>query len=183
MHKKFLWTNSRDTSSKTNMDTQNDGLEKVDYSFTIWPCLVSMLDFCGVNMDQLQTVLKSSQVSSPSPSISKTFKIQSSLCIQFWITMNTGNVKHSNPDWFMTGSLSIGWWNNPSVSGIWVYMIPYLQQKQQGFGPLFTCWFLTACSKKKTEVSPRFKMTERHGGSTGNIQRLNERGVFHQRFW
>ena len=29
------------------MDTQNDGLEKVD-SFKIWPYLVSMLDFSGV---------------------------------------------------------------------------------------------------------------------------------------
>ena len=34
-------------------------LERVD-SFTIWPLLVSMLDFRGVNMDQLQTLLKSS---------------------------------------------------------------------------------------------------------------------------
>ena len=35
------------TSPKTNMDTRNDGVEKVD-SFRIWPCLVSMLDFWGV---------------------------------------------------------------------------------------------------------------------------------------
>ena len=35
------------TSPKTNMDTQNDGLEKVD-SFKIWPSLVSMSDFSGV---------------------------------------------------------------------------------------------------------------------------------------
>ncbi len=35
------------TSPKTNMHTQNDGLEKVD-SFKIWPFLVSMLDFWGV---------------------------------------------------------------------------------------------------------------------------------------
>ena len=28
------------TSPKTNMDTQTDGLEKVDY-FKTWPCLVS----------------------------------------------------------------------------------------------------------------------------------------------
>ena len=35
------------TSPKTNMDTRNDGVEKVD-SFKIWPCLVSMLDFWGV---------------------------------------------------------------------------------------------------------------------------------------
>jgi len=31
------------------MDTQNDGLEKVD-SFKIWPFLVSMLDFWGVDI-------------------------------------------------------------------------------------------------------------------------------------
>ena len=31
------------------MDTQNYGLEKVD-SFKIWPFLVSMLDFKGVNL-------------------------------------------------------------------------------------------------------------------------------------
>ena len=37
----------RVTSPKTNMDTQNDGLEKVD-PFKIWPFLVSMLDFWGV---------------------------------------------------------------------------------------------------------------------------------------
>ena len=37
------------TSPKTNMDTQNDGLEKVT-PFRIWPFLVatSMLDFWGV---------------------------------------------------------------------------------------------------------------------------------------
>ena len=35
------------TSPKTNMDTQNGGLEKVD-SFERWPFLVSMLDFWGV---------------------------------------------------------------------------------------------------------------------------------------
>ena len=37
------------TSPKTNMDTQNDGLDKVD-SFEIWPFLVStgMLDFWSV---------------------------------------------------------------------------------------------------------------------------------------
>ena len=35
------------TSPKTNMDTQNDGFEKVD-SFKIWPFLVSMLAFWGV---------------------------------------------------------------------------------------------------------------------------------------
>ena len=35
------------TPPKTNMDTQNDGLEKVD-SFKIWQFLVSMLDFWGV---------------------------------------------------------------------------------------------------------------------------------------
>ena len=35
------------TSPKTNMDTQNDGLEKVDSS-TTWPFLVSMLDFWGI---------------------------------------------------------------------------------------------------------------------------------------
>ena len=35
------------TSPKTDMDTQNGGLEKVD-SFEIWPFLVSMLDFWGV---------------------------------------------------------------------------------------------------------------------------------------
>ena len=32
---------------KTNMDTQNDGLEKAD-SLEIWPFLVSMFDFWGV---------------------------------------------------------------------------------------------------------------------------------------
>ncbi len=35
------------TSPKTNMDTQNDGLEKVD-SFKIWPFLVSTLVFVCV---------------------------------------------------------------------------------------------------------------------------------------
>ena len=35
------------TSPKTNMDTQNGGLEKVDSS-RIWPFLVYMLDFWGV---------------------------------------------------------------------------------------------------------------------------------------
>ena len=35
------------TLPNTKMDTQNDGLEKVD-SFKIWPLLVSMLDFWGV---------------------------------------------------------------------------------------------------------------------------------------
>ena len=34
------------TSPKTNMDTQNDGLEKVD-SFKIWPCFVSIVKFLG----------------------------------------------------------------------------------------------------------------------------------------
>ena len=37
------------THPTTNMDTQNDGLEKVD-SLKIWPFLVSMLDFWGANL-------------------------------------------------------------------------------------------------------------------------------------
>ena len=47
--KSYFFT--KGTSPKTNMDTQNDGLEKVD-SFNIWPFLVSMismLDFSGVH--------------------------------------------------------------------------------------------------------------------------------------
>ena len=44
------WNNpikKTNTLPKTNMDTQNDGLEKVT-PFKIWPCLVSMLVFGGV---------------------------------------------------------------------------------------------------------------------------------------
>ena len=44
------------TSPKTNMDTRNDGVEKVD-SFKIWPCLVSMLDFWGVYRQTFLCVL------------------------------------------------------------------------------------------------------------------------------
>ena len=36
------------------MDTQNDGLEKVD-SFEIWPFLVSILDFWGVGHERFWT--------------------------------------------------------------------------------------------------------------------------------
>ena len=50
------------TSPKTNMDTQNDGLEKVD-SFEIWPFVVSMLDFWGVLKDATQW--KSRKTTSP----------------------------------------------------------------------------------------------------------------------
>lgn len=39
-------------SLKTNMETHNDGLEKVD-SFEIWPFSVSMLDFWGVHIVSL----------------------------------------------------------------------------------------------------------------------------------
>ena len=35
------------TPPKTNMDTENDGLEKGD-SLKIWPFLISMLDLWGV---------------------------------------------------------------------------------------------------------------------------------------
>ena len=47
----FLFIYISYTSPKTNMDTQNDGLEKVD-SFKIWPFLVSILDFWGVTTGQ-----------------------------------------------------------------------------------------------------------------------------------
>ena len=41
------------TSRKTNMDTQNDGLEKVD-SFQKWWLLVFMLDFLGVSLMKVE---------------------------------------------------------------------------------------------------------------------------------
>jgi len=40
------------TSPKTSMDTQNDGLEKVD-SFKIWQCLVSMFNFWGISLAKI----------------------------------------------------------------------------------------------------------------------------------
>ena len=42
-HKLFFFV-AHVTSPKTNMDPQNDGLEKVG-SFNIWSCLVSISDF------------------------------------------------------------------------------------------------------------------------------------------
>ena len=48
------------------MDTQNDGLEKVD-SCKIWPFLVSMLDFWGVtimfHLENLEIHLDASELS------------------------------------------------------------------------------------------------------------------------
>ena len=41
-----MGTAEKDTSPKTNMDTQNDGLEKVGPF--VWPFLVSIPDFWGV---------------------------------------------------------------------------------------------------------------------------------------
>ena len=47
------------TSLKTNIDTQNNGLEKVDY-FKIWPYVVSIPRFLGVKCVNVEPLLTSS---------------------------------------------------------------------------------------------------------------------------